>query len=212
MIWREIRRITGSFPLVLAFLAAFPAGAGEKALTIAVLGDSIAEGYGVPKESAFPEQVERLLHDEAHHPEARVINAGIGGSTSASGLSRLRWLLRRKPDILILELGANDALRGIKPEDTRRNLGEIVEVARRNGIRVLLAGMMAPPNYGAEYSTRFRRIFQEIARRQHVALLPFLLDRVAGVPALNQEDGIHPNRKGQEIVARNVLKYLKPLL
>lgn len=207
MIWR----IVPVFFLLPASILSLAAAATNKAVSIAVLGDSIAEGYGIPKEDAFPAVLEKLLHQEGY-PNARVINAGIGGSTSASGLSRLRWLSRQKPDILVLELGANDALRGLKPEETRKNLSEIVELARKNGMRVLLAGMEAPPNYGASYTAQFRRIYPEVARRENVALVPFLLDHVAGDPTLNQEDGIHPNEKGQRTVARNVLKYLKPLL
>lgn len=207
MLWR----ITGLVAALGFFLMTALAGEAEKPVRIVVLGDSIAEGYGIPKTDAFPAVMERLLREDSH-PEARVINAGIGGSTSASGLARLQWLLKRKPDILVLELGANDALRGVKPEETRRNLEKVVELAKKKGLRVLLAGMMAPPNYGADYARRFRRIFPRIAREENVALVPFLLDHVAGIPALNQEDGIHPNEKGQEIVARNVLKFLKPLL
>ncbi len=181
------------------------------AVKLVVLGDSIAEGYGIPKDDAFPAVMEKLLHEDGH-PEVTVINAGIAGSTSASGLSRLKWQLKDKPRILIVELGANDALRGLKPEETGKNLTEIVELAKQSGIQVVLAGMQAPPNYGSEYSRQFRALFPAISKREKIELIPFVLQDVAGIPSLNQEDGIHPNEKGARIVARNVLKYVKPLL
>ena len=182
-----------------------------RATEVLVLGDSLTEGYGVAKDDAYPEVLEQLLK-KSGHPDVTVVNAGISGSTSASGPSRMKWELKRKPDILILALGANDGLRGLKPGETEKNLRAVIELAKKNGIQVLLAGMLAPPNYGKRYSEEFKKIYTDLARSEHVRLIPFLLAKVAGVPALNQSDGIHPNKKGHEIVAHTVLKYLEPLL
>jgi acyl-CoA thioesterase I len=124
----------------------------------------------------------------------------------------MRWQLKRKPDVLVLALGANDALRGLRPEETEKNLRSVIELAKENHVKVLLAGMLAPPNLGKDYDARFDRIYPALAKSEHVALIPFLLRDVAGDPALNQEDGIHPNEKGHAIIAKTVFKYLEPLL
>jgi len=175
------------------------------------LGDSLTEGFGVSSEHSFPARLERRLR-ESGHPGVRVVNAGISGSTSASGESRLRWQLRADPSVLVLALGANDGLRGIDLASTRENLSKTITLAKQNGVTVLLAGMKIPPNYGPVYAGQFESLFPELAREHDVALIPFLLEGVAAQPALNLPDGVHPNAKGYERVTENVLEHLLPLL
>jgi acyl-CoA thioesterase-1 len=194
--------------LLLAFAAAARGAGGER--VIVCLGDSLTEGYGLAPDRAYPSLVERMLSERGR--AVRVINAGISGSTSASAVSRLRWQLRSRPDIVLIALGANDGLRGVDVAATRANLSAAIDLAQQNGARVLLAGMKLPPNYGPKYTTAFAAMFPALAAQHRVALLPFLLEGVAGDPALNQPDGIHPNERGTEIVARNVLEALLPLL
>jgi acyl-CoA thioesterase-1 len=196
--------------LCLALAASLGAAPGDGPL-ILCLGDSLTEGFGVAPEQAFPSRLEQRLR-EAGHAGARVINAGISGSTSASAVSRLRWQLRAEPDVLVLALGANDGLRGLDLAQTRRNLDEAIALARSAGVRVVLAGMKLPPNYGPSYTRDFEALFAELAAAHRVALIPFLLEGVAARPDLNLPDGIHPNARGHERVADNVLAALLPLL
>lgn len=195
----------------LAALAWAVAPGLAAAETIVCLGDSLTEGYGVAPERSYPSQLEALLRD-AGHAGARVVNAGISGSTTASAVSRLRWQLRAEPDVVILALGGNDGLRGLDLAQTRRNLSEAIALARSRGVRVLLAGMKLPPNYGRDYTRRFEAIYPALAEEHDVALIPFLLEGVAAKPDLNLPDGIHPNARGYEIVVDNVLETLLPLL
>jgi acyl-CoA thioesterase-1 len=195
-------------PLLLALLASPPAAG---ATTILCLGDSLTEGYGVDPRSAWPALLEQRLRDLGRS-DVRVVNAGISGATSASAVSRLRWQLRARPDVLILALGANDGLRGLDLEQTRRNLGEAIALAKQSGLRVLLAGMKIPPNYGPAYTRDFERLFPDLAEREGVALIPFLLEGVAADPRFNLPDGIHPNAAGYERVVETVLERLLPLL
>jgi acyl-CoA thioesterase I len=141
-----------------------------------------------------------------------VINAGVSGDTSAGGLRRLDWVLKEDVRVLIVALGANDGLRGLSVSEMRHNVGQIIETARAKNVIVILAGMEAPPNYGAEYASSFRQAYREIAAQYRVVFIPFLLDKVAGQSTLNQADGIHPNPQGAEIVADTVWNVLKPLL
>jgi acyl-CoA thioesterase-1 len=194
--------------LALAVLLGAAPGEGP---VILCLGDSLTEGYGVEPEQAFPSLVEARLRSNGH-PGARVINAGISGSTSASAAQRLRWQLRSRPDVLVLALGANDGLRGVDLAATRKHLGQAIEIAQQAGVRVVLAGMKLPPNYGPAYTRDFEALFPELARERDVALIPFLLEGVAARPELNLPDGIHPNARGHELVAGNVLAVLLPLL
>jgi acyl-CoA thioesterase-1 len=140
------------------------------------------------------------------------VNAGVSGDTSAGGLRRLDWALQEDVRVLIVALGANDGLRGLSVSEMKRNLGQIIETARAKNIVVILAGMEAPPNYGAEYATSFRQAYRELAQQYRVLFIPFLLDKVAGQEALNQADGIHPNPQGAAIVADTIWNVLKPLL
>lgn len=173
---------------------------------ILALGDSLTAGYGLAAEDGFTRQLEAAL-DEAG-VNARVVNGGVSGDTSAGGLARADWLLAEKPDLVIIELGANDALRGLEPADTRRNIDALVTKVKESGARVLLAGMMAPPNLGREYADAFNHVFPAVAKAHKVSLYPFFLDGVAADPALNQADGIHPNAKGVSVIVERMLPAL----
>ncbi len=190
--------------------AAAAAGTPAAAPVLLMLGDSLAAGYGLAPEAAFPALIQERLR--AAGSPYRVVNAGVSGDTSAGGLSRLDWLLRQRVDILLLELGGNDGLRGLDPAATRDNLSKIIERAQARGITVILAGMQMPANYGEDYRRRFAALYPELARRYQIALIPFLLEGVAMRPELNQADGIHPNETGARIVADTVWKTLKTVL
>lgn len=191
-----------------ALLIAAQAAAAQ---TVVCLGDSLTEGLGVAPERSWPSLLEQRLRADGR-PALRVVNAGISGSTSASALSRLRWQLAAKPDFLILALGANDGLRGLSLDETEKNLADAIALAKSADVAVVLAGMQIPPNYGPEYTGRFRALFPTLAERFDVALIPFLLEGVAARPELNLPDGIHPNAEGYERVVENVLAVLVPLL
>jgi acyl-CoA thioesterase-1 len=175
-------------------------------------GDSLTAGYGIDPDSAFPALVEKAL--ETKGKEVKVVNAGLSGETSAGGLSRIDWVLRQPVDVFVLELGANDGLRGLPIEQTEKNLQAIIDKVRAKNphVKIVIAGMMVPPNMGPDYATRFQKVFPQLARRNDAVLIPFLLEDVAGIEKLNQADGIHPNPEGHRIVARNVLEVLEPLL
>ncbi|MFQ5349407.1 MAG: arylesterase, partial [Thermoanaerobaculia bacterium] len=177
---------------------------------VVFLGDSLTAGLGIGEPEAFPEWVRQRLAEEG--TDIRVVNAGISGDTTAGGLARLDWVLRQQPGILVVGLGANDGLRGLALEETEANLRAIVENARRAGTRVLLLGMVLPPNYGADYTTGFREIFPRLARELGTPLVPFLLSGVAGRAELNQADGIHPTVEGHRLMAENVLPELRAML
>ena len=177
---------------------------------VVCLGDSLTEGYGLAPEQSYPSLVERMLRERGQ--AVRVVNAGVSGSTSASAASRLRWQLRSQPDVVVIALGANDGLRGVDVAATESNLSAAIDLAKQSGARVLLAGMKMPPNYGPDYTAAFEAIFPALAKQYRVALLPFLLEGVAANPDLNLPDGIHPNARGTEIVARNVFAALLPML
>jgi acyl-CoA thioesterase-1 len=177
---------------------------------VVVLGDSLSAGLGLSPQDAFPALLQRKI--DAEGLKFEVINAGVSGDTSAGGLRRLDWALDGDVQVLIVGLGANDGLRGLSVDDMRRNLSTIVERAQARHITVVLCGMEAPPNFGASYTTAFRAAFKDVATQYHVAFVPFLLDGVAGLPDLNQEDGIHPNARGAQKVADTVWSTLKPLL
>lgn len=176
------------------------------------LGTSLTAGYGLPVEQAYPNLIAGRI-DSLGLPY-RVVNAGVSGETSAGGLRRIDWLLREPVAVLVLELGANDGLRGLEPSAMDRNLQEIIDrtLAAHAGARVVVAGMEAPPNMGDRFTAEFRDVFTDLARRNRAILVPFLLEGVAAVPRLNQADGIHPTAEGQRIVAETVWTYLEPLL
>jgi acyl-CoA thioesterase I len=177
---------------------------------IVFLGDSLSAGYGVTKEQSIPSLVQRHLDAEGYNYE--VVNQGVSGDTSAGGVSRLEWSLSGDVRILVVELGGNDGLRGLPVETTKQNISQIIATAKHRGVRVLLTGMEAPPSYGPLYTSQFRQLFRDLAREHDVAFMPFFLEEVAGNPALNQPDGIHPNPEGAVIVEQAVWKSLKPLL
>ena len=192
---------------------AVPNGAATTAAAarprIAVLGDSLTAGLGVSKAAAFPSLLQQRL--DAAGLDFEVVNAGVSGDTSAGGLARLDWALDGDVRILIVALGGNDGLRGLPPEELQRNLAQIIERARDRGITVVLAGMEAPPNYGRDYIVSFHKVYPALAAKYSVALVPFLLQGVAGNETLNQRDGIHPTAAGARIVADNVWAILKPI-
>ncbi len=178
---------------------------------IVVLGDSLSAGYGLLELQAYPALIQDKLKEDGY--EWDVVNAGISGDTSAAGLQRVDWALSQGDvRILVLELGANDGLRGLPIAEMKKNLAAIIERAREKRITVLLAGMEAPPNFGPEYTVAFRQVYRDLAREYNVKLLPFLIDKVAGQPGLNQADGIHPNVEGSRIVADTVWNVLRPMV
>lgn len=198
-------------PLLCA--AAFflvPVAAHSADLKLVVLGDSLSAGYQLAPEEGFPEQLQKVLDARGHSVE--VVNAGVSGDTTSGGLSRLDWSVGPDTDAVIVELGANDALRGISPEITRKNLEEITRRLKERGIAVLLAGMLAPRNLGPEYADAFDPIYSDIATTQHTLLYPFFLDGVALDPDLNLSDGMHPNAEGVAVIVENILLKVEELL
>jgi len=195
--------------LFLIFFLGFLPEENER--TIIVFGDSIAAGYGLDPEQAFPAYLQAKIDEEGL--KYRVINAGLSGETSAGGLRRVDWILQRRADIFILELGGNDGLRGIDPALTKENLRGIIEKVRNANpnAKILLAGMEAPPNMGDSYTNNFRNIFRELSHKADV-FMPFILEDVAGNEELNLPDGIHPTEEGHKIIASNLWVYLRPLL
>lgn len=182
-----------------------------KSLTkIVAFGDSLTAGYGLPSEESYPSLLQKMLERDGF--EYEVVNAGISGDTSAGGVRRIDWALEGDVKFVILELGANDILRGQPISEMKKNLSLIIERAKAKGAEVLLAGMEAPTNSGIDYRRETHEAFPELADNHQIQLIPFFLDRVAGIQSLNQSDGIHPNAEGTRIVAETVYKSLKPML
>lgn len=177
---------------------------------IVALGDSLTAGLGVAADEAYPARLEARLAREGY--AYRVVNAGVSGDTTAGGLRRVDWVLRAKPEIAIVALGANDGLRAQSPQAMRENLTAIVKRLQAAGARVLLVGMRLPPNYGADYTNEFQAVFPAVARSTGAAFMPFLLDGVAADTRLNQPDGIHPTAAGYQVIADRLWPYLRPLL
>lgn len=190
-----------------------PAAEPEESLRVVIFGDSITAGYGLDDRDAFPALIQAKVAKEGWS-QVQIINAGLSGETSAGGLRRIDWMLRRPMDIFVLELGGNDGLRGLDPEVTRENLGGIIEKVRAADAetRILLTGMEAPPNMGEAYINQFRSIYPKLAEEYDVAFMPFILEEVGGNPELNQSDGIHPTAEGHQIIAENLWEYLRPLI
>jgi len=180
--------------------------------TILALGDSLVAGYGLPPGESFPDKLQDALADTGNQVE--MINAGVSGDTTAGGLARLGWVLSDNIDLLIITLGGNDVLRGLPPEESKRNLTAIIEQARNSDpdIKILLTGMQSPPNLGDDYAASFNPIYQQLADKYDLALYPFFLDGVAADPALNQNDGIHPNEKGVAVIVGKILPYVQAAL
>jgi acyl-CoA thioesterase-1 len=187
-----------------------PGSSRGNAPRIVILGDSLTAGLGLPVEQSYPSLLQQRLNREGLDFE--VVNAGVSGDTSAGGLSRLDWALEGNVKVLIVALGGNDGLRGLPVEQLKGNLARIVETAQSRGIRVILAGMEAPPNYGRDYIVAFHKVYPALARQYNVPFVPFLLQDVAGSQTLNQSDGIHPTAEGARIVADHVWAVLKPAL
>ncbi len=198
--------------LTVAFAAGIwlsgTAHAGQR--VILALGDSLTAGYGLTQQDSFPARLQAALR--AAGVDARVVNAGVSGDTSAGALRRVDWLMAQKPDLVIVEFGGNDGLRGLDPAETLRNLEGVIVKVRRHGARVLLAGMLAPPNLGRDYGAAFNAVFPELAKRHKVDFYPFFLDGVAAKPALNLADGIHPNAKGVSVIVERILPYVRRAL
>ena len=193
--------------LALAFSQPVPATTAVRILT---LGDSLTAGYGLIEADSFPAQLQAALTERGI--DADVLNGGVSGDTTSAGRARLEWALSDQPDVVIVELGANDGLRGIDPELTRDNLAAILEALRAKDVPVLLTGIYAPPNLGSDYSERFNAIYPDLADRYGVMLYPFFLDGVATEPALNQSDGIHPNRDGVAVIVERILPLVMRLI
>ena len=197
---------------VFAQSATAPVAAPAAKKTIVFLGDSLSAGLGVKPEEAFPALIEDKIQERGLPFE--VVNAGLSGDTTAGGLRRIDWILQREVDILVLELGANDGLRGLPVPSLKQNLQAMIDKAKAKNpqVQVVIAGMQIPPNVGAQYAESFRQAYAEIAKANNAALIPFLLDGVGGARDLNQADQIHPNPRGHQIVADVVWKTLEPLL
>lgn len=198
------------FLLLLCALSISGSVKAETSKRLVILGDSLTEGYGVAKDSAYPALLETLIRKAGK--SWTVINAGVTGSTTASGPSRMEWQLKNKPDLMILALGANDGLRGISLNETEKNLAKTIEQAQKAQVKVIIAGMLLPPNYGEGYRNRFSKMYVNLAKKYKIPKIPFLLEGVAGDPKLNQADGIHPNEKGHEIMAKSIFKSIQDQL
>ena len=202
---RQMGQLRGALKvaLALAMLLSASAAAANDSCRIAVLGDSLATAYGLAVEEGFPAQLERRLRTAGY--DCVVLDAGVGGDTTAGGLARLDWALADQPSHVIVELGGNDGLRALPPEQMEQNLDAILGRLRDEGVAVLLAGMLAPPNLGRTYGEAFEAAFARVAERHDVPLYPFFLDGVAGDPRLNQRDGIHPTAEGIAVIVERIL-------
>ena len=210
---QRIHHILLSFLFVLLCPTALVAGsysAQDTRPCIVAFGDSLTSGLGVSADESYPAQLQRRL--DTLNYRYRVINAGVSGDTTAGGLRRIPWVLNSKPELVILELGGNDGLRGLSLDQTKSNLRQIIQQLQRAGVTVILAGMKLPPNYGQEYTMGFEAIYPPLAKQYHLPLIPFFLEGVAASATLNQADGIHPTKEGYRIIVEQILKILSPLL
>ena len=180
--------------------------------TLIFFGDSITAGYGLEDpEMAYPAEVQKILNEKGLN--INVVNAGLSGETSSGGLGRINWVLKQPVDIFVLELGANDGLRGLPLSQTKENLQKIINIVKQKypKAKIVVAGMMVPPNMGPDYSKEFNTLFPTLAKENNALLIPFILENVAGIKSLNQYDGIHPNPEGHKIIARNLVNQLSVL-
>jgi acyl-CoA thioesterase-1 len=188
------------------------AGVSKTVKTIVFFGNSLTAGYGLEPSQAFPAIIQQKI--DSQNLSYKVINAGVSGETSSGGNSRVDWILEQPVDVFVLELGANDGLRGVPVSETKANLQSIIDKvkAKYPNAEIVIAGMQMPPNLGQQYTADFRDIFPELARKNNCKLIPFILEGVGGEAKFNQEDGIHPTAEGHEIVAENVWRELQPLM
>lgn len=202
--------LVGKKVFVIVLISLFSGFQSPK--VILFFGDSLTAGYGLSAEEAFPALIETQLNKGGK--KVKVINGGLSGETSAGGLSRIDWILRQPIDVFVLELGANDGLRGLPIEQTKKNLQSIIDKvkAKYPACKIVLAGMMVPPNMGKQYTDEFRNIYPQLAKVNKVTLIPFILDGVAGDEKLNQADGIHPNVQGHKIIANNLKPVFEKLI
>jgi acyl-CoA thioesterase I len=177
---------------------------------IVAFGDSLTAGLGVPSDQSYPAQLQRTLDGAGY--AYRVVNAGVSGDTTAGGVRRVPWVLNSRPSIVILELGANDGLRGLSLQETKANLERIIQQLQQASVTVVLAGMKLPPNYGQDYTKGFEALYQTLAKQYRLTLIPFFLDGVAASSSLNQADGIHPTGEGYRIIVQKIFPVLEPLL
>lgn len=206
------RRICGLVVAIVLSTVLAANGDEPERKSIVVLGDSIAAGFGVEAAEAFPGLLQERINERRLPYE--VVNAGVSGDTTAGGVRRMPWLLKRKMDVLVLELGGNDGLRGIAPKETKANLEKIIDLAREKNpdVQIIVAGMQMPQNMGEDYTREFREVFPTVAKEKRTKLIPFLLEGVGGKADLNLPDRIHPNQQGHIIIADTVWKVLEPLL
>lgn len=205
-----LRRALATLTLAVSLFAANYGNAVATPTRILAFGDSLTAGYGLPEGDGFVPQLQMALQKMGR--EVSVINGGVSGDTTAGGLSRLDWMLADRPDAVILELGANDMLRGLPPAEARSNLDVIIQRIRQSGAKLLLVGMVAPRNMGAEYRQQFDAIYPDLAKQYGVPLYPFFLDGVAARPELNQSDGLHPTKDGVAVIVANILPHVTRLL
>lgn len=194
----------------IMLLSHISTASAQDATKIVAFGDSLTAGYGLKQEEAFPAQLEKKLKEQGLN--VTVINAGISGDTTAGGKARLTWVLQSAPDMVIVELGANDALRGLPPSEAYNNLDAILRVLTDKKIKTLLTGMKAPPNLGLSYNQEFNAIYSKLAKKYDVPLYPFFLEKVAGNPALNLADGMHPTAEGIAVIVENITPHIVTLL
>ena len=195
--------------LVLLLFIFVPTVGGSSPVILA-FGNSLTAGFGVPDDQSYPSRLQNILVQNGY--PHKVINAGVSGDTTAGGLRRIKWLMKHAPEVVILELGANDGLRGLSIKAMEFNLDKIIGVCEERGAKVLLTGMKVPPNYGEEYTVEFEKVFIRLAEKYDLSLVPFFLEGVAGVREHTQSDGIHPLGSGYSIVVQTIWKYLKPLI
>ena len=207
----KVRRLlTNLFSGFIFGVILMNASSGYSEPVILAFGDSLTAGFGVDSKDSYPARLQRLLAEKGY--SYKVVNAGVSGDTTAGGASRIDWVLQHNPEIVILELGANDGLRGLSISEMRKNLGAIIDICQKKGAKVLLAGMEITPNLGAEYSQDFRESFTLLAKKYKVPLIPFFLENVAAHPELTRPDGVHPVADGYAIVTQTVFQYLEPML
>lgn len=198
------------FVLFLSILCISSVGWAKRPV-ILFIGDSLTEGFGIDKDKAYPKLIQEILKSN-HQKEVDILNAGVSGSTTASAVSRLRWFIKKNPDLVVLALGANDGLRGINPKETYKNLKEALNFIKNKKKKVLFCGVRVPPNYGKDFEKAFLKTFTILASEFQVPFFPHILKDVAGEGKLNQEDGIHPNEKGHEVMAKNLVPKILELL